>query len=218
MIDRMWESHVSRMRDHIWAKRAFHLRYGHCSRAHADHFRDGFVAGYSDVCVGGAGECPAIPPDKYWGFQYRSREGAEMQNAWFAGFEAGAGAARNDGSSTYSGVQISQQIEKAIAEAKRIEDDHAGIEREYIVDMAPVRPGSSLPGNVPAAAPNMPFIQSAPVAGQPTDIPVANTPMSIPHPGGAGVPSGNAGWGDGAPMPMQIVPAEVPIIPGASQR
>ena len=85
------------VRDLEWAKRALHSRYGHCQRVHADHFRDGFCDGYGAVFDGGSGECPPLPPEKYWGFQYRTHEGAEMQNAWFAGYEAGAAAAKTDG-------------------------------------------------------------------------------------------------------------------------
>ncbi len=224
IIDRIWETQVSCMRDRVWAKRAFHLRYGHCTRPHADHFREGFVSGYGDVCIGGAGECPAIPPEKYWGFEYRSREGAEMQNAWFAGFESGSSAARSDGSTTYSGIQISRQIEQAMIDSRRIEDEHAGIQREYIVDMAPVRSGSSITNSPVQSSPSInspramtesaPFVQSAPVIGPP----MANTPMTLPHTSTPRIPASSTGTGSNRPMPVPIVPAEVPIIPGSSQR
>ena len=52
-------------RDRVWAQRAFNLRFANCNREFADHFRNGFCAGYSDVCGGGDGFAPALPPDQY---------------------------------------------------------------------------------------------------------------------------------------------------------
>jgi hypothetical protein len=236
IVDNLMEQHVSRMRDHVWAKRAFHLRYGHCSRVHADHFCDGFVAGYGDICHGGAGECPAVAPEKYWGFQYRSQEGAEMQTAWFAGFEAGAEAARLDGAASFQEIQVSHAIEQALLEEQRMIDQYAGIERSYIVDMAPVTAGSRpapteypvmtgdamlSPGTSQSLDPALSPTMSQPMANTPADVRQDNNPIQsrnnnqdqhhIVSPLLPATPASQ-------PMPMQIIPAEPPVIPGSSQR
>ena len=190
-IDSFMEEQVACLQTRVWARRAFHLQFGHCERVHADHFQQGFEAGYCDVCEGRSGQVPALPPEKYWGFRYRNAEGAEMQNAWFSGFEAGAKTAFTDGSGSFQEIQMSRQIEEAMLAAEELEYLHSGIEREYIVDMAPVTEGPSQ-STIPQT--NVPFIN--------TNVPVITSP----------VPSNSAG--SNQPLPVQIVPAQAPIVPG----
>ena len=215
------------MRDRVWARRAFHLRYGHCDRVHADHFRDGFIAGYGNVCEGHGGECPALPPEKYWSYRYRSHEGAEMQNAWFAGFEAGAESARADGTTTFQEIQISRALEEAMLAADEMEAMHAGIRKEYIIDAAPVTEGASrrspivinepmmprpmsTPPSMSMPQANMPYIPDNQPPYQRMEMaPSENMPLSIQgHP--ASSPSGQ-------PLPAKIIPAQAPVVPGQSR-
>ncbi len=103
-------------RNKIWAKRAFNLRYGNCDKEYADHFRDGFVEGYCDVCSGNKGYVPAMPPKHYWDTRYQCPEGAQCVNSWFEGFPAGAVAARKDGSGAYHDMYISNMMHSALVQ------------------------------------------------------------------------------------------------------
>lgn len=203
-IDTFMDKQVSCMRDRVWAKRAFHLQYGHCQRVHADHFRDGFIAGYCNVCEGGTGECPAMPPERYWGFQYQNQEGADMQNAWFAGYESGAGSAHNDGSGAFREIQISREVEQLMLVDQAIKAEHAGVRKSSIY-------GDQVVIENPAGLQNAIQAEMSP----PMMVPRSNSPMAIP---------GNS-WQRASsqsipqqPLPMQMVPNEIPIIVGPSQR
>lgn len=101
-------------RDTVWAKRAFNLRYGNCKRAYAKHFENGFCAGYTDMCNGGDGYVPALPPEEYRAPEYQSADGAKCVNSWFEGYPAGVAAAKKDKSGTYHDVLISRMIDSAI--------------------------------------------------------------------------------------------------------
>ncbi len=204
-VDQAMQRHVSRLHDRVWAKRAFHLRYGHCKRVHADHFEDGFIAGYCDVCKGGNGQSPTLPPEKYWGFQYRTREGAEMQNAWFAGFEAGTGSARTDGGDSWRGVRFSQELQEAIREERRRNDVYRGIEREYIVDVQPVEAGSGYYQNLEGTHPGV-TEGPIPMLTQPG----MNTPATLPGAAPLLPVTQPAGYGNGPPIPSPMVPTNLP--------
>jgi hypothetical protein len=211
-IDSIMDQQVSCWRDHIWAKRAFHLRYGHCGKVHADHFQDGFLAGYCNVCDGGSGECPAMPPERYWGFQYQTQEGAEMQNAWFAGFEAGAGAGKSDGAAAHHDIQISRQMEQLLLEEEALKYDHAGIRKEQVVG-TPVSLGDTTTMQDTFEGGGMPQMIT----------PMANSPMAVPQHTAPGIPEES--WRPASvpiqqspPMPMQLLPQDVPVISGSSQR
>lgn len=61
-------------------------------------FGDGFIDGYADYLnLGGTGAAPPIPPRRYWNVDYKSPGGVEAIQAWFAGFEQGAAAAKASG-------------------------------------------------------------------------------------------------------------------------
>ena len=205
-VDSMMQRHVSRLHDRVWAKRAFHLRYGHCNRMHADHFEEGFLAGYCDIYEGGDGQTPTLPPKKYWGFQYQSEEGYEMQQAWYAGFEQGAVSAKGDGSSRYRGIQLSRELEELLAEQRRIQDHHNGIEREYIVDMheVPSEKDETVIVDLDHPAPQTPL----PGALQP----MTNRPASIQGPVPLYPASRSIPGGSETPLPLnRIMPAAPPI-------
>lgn len=212
-VDQFMQQQVACMQERVWARRAFHLRYGHCERIHADHFRDGFVSGYCNACDGGGTDVPALPPEKYWGFQYRNQEGVDMQTAWFEGYEAGAQSAVSDGPGAFQNIQVSRQIEQAIASAQQVDDMHSGIYREYAFDNMNHAPlGSGLPdAKVPQT--NMPYIiHEAPVVQSP---PMNNTPLAQPMT----VPAWQTGAGANTPMPMPMQSSPpVPVIRGSSQK
>lgn len=105
-------------RDMVWSKRAYNLRYGSCARPYGDHFQCGFEAGYTDVCNGGDGYVPAMPPQEYRAFEYQSGEGVECVNAWFEGYPAGVAAAKKEEVGDYNNVLISKMINSAINQEK----------------------------------------------------------------------------------------------------
>lgn len=223
-IDRFMEKQVGCMRDHVWAKRAFHLRYGHCERIHADHFHEGFLAGYGNVCQGHGGECPPLPPEKYWSYNYRNEDGSQMQDAWFAGFEAGASSAKADGAAKFQEIKISRDLQEAMLQAEAIEHMHSGFETEHIVEGSVVTlPESTIPTNsrlvpqsnnpsqmntsygLPSTGINQ---QSTPLAQPP--LPINGSPLPIPM----NRPITNTPTSSGMPLPSKIVPAQVPIVTG----
>ncbi len=108
-----------RYRDCVWANRAYNLEYGHCRRPFNDHFRKGFVAGYIDVCRGGNGYVPAVPPSEYMNYEYQSAEGASCVNAWFEGFPAGAQAAKTRNLDQYANAYVSKIMQDAIKQEQR---------------------------------------------------------------------------------------------------
>jgi hypothetical protein len=61
-------------------------------------YRDGFIDGYADYLnLGGTGAAPPIPPRRYWNVDYKCPGGVEAIQAWYAGFEQGAAAAKESG-------------------------------------------------------------------------------------------------------------------------
>ena len=105
-------------RDLVWSKRAYNLRYGNCERPYAEHFRNGFCDGYSDVCQGGDGYTPALPPDNYRGYEFQSADGSNCVDAWFEGYPAGVAAARKDNSGNFHDLAVSRLLESAIKQEK----------------------------------------------------------------------------------------------------
>lgn len=105
-------------RDFVWAKRAYNLRYGRCDRPYAEHFQNGFCAGYADICGGGDGYVPALPPDSYRSYEFQSSDGSKCVNAWFEGYPAGVAAAKQDKSGAYHNIMISRMIDRAVKQEK----------------------------------------------------------------------------------------------------
>jgi len=101
-------------RDIVWAKRAFNLRYGNCERPYAEHFENGFCAGYTDVANGSDGYVPALPPTEYRGFEFQSVDGSRCVTTWFEGYPAGVAAAKQDKAGSYHDVMISRMVHSAI--------------------------------------------------------------------------------------------------------
>ena len=105
-------------RDLVWSKRAYNLRYGNCDRAYSDHFENGFCEGYRDVCQGGDGYTPALPPDSYRGYEYQSSDGSKCVDAWFEGYPAGVAAAKKDNSGSFHDIAVSRLLEAAVKQEK----------------------------------------------------------------------------------------------------
>ncbi len=137
-------------RDYVWAKRAFNLRYGNCDRPYAQHFENGFCAGYEATCNGGDGYVPALPAEEYRSYEYQSVDGSKCVNSWFEGYPAGVAAAKKDKAGTYHDVLISRMINSAVQQEKT---------------------GAVLPDDVPVVAAkqaNMSMQRTAPVVQPPT--------------------------------------------------
>lgn len=62
-----------------------------------EDFGRGFREGYYDVCNGGNGCPPVIPPRQYWSVKYASPRGHQQTHAWFEGYRYGAVVAEQDG-------------------------------------------------------------------------------------------------------------------------
>lgn len=101
-------------RNFVWAKRAYQMQYGSCDLPCADDFRDGFIAGYCNICDGNDGYVPALPPEKYWDARFQNVEGQKRTKMWFAGFPAGVKAARDTGAGAFTEIPISNMLEQAI--------------------------------------------------------------------------------------------------------
>ena len=147
----IFDETVGGYRNHVWAHRAYNLRYGKCDRQFPEHFRQGFVDGYCDICNGGDGYVPAVPPEDYWSHQYQSPEGAKCVNTWFRAYPLGVKAAREDGAGSFQKVYISKMIQSAMVQDKA---DHV------LPDDVPVvtpenKETESLPGSPFASDPSV---------------------------------------------------------------
>ena len=107
---------LERYRDNVWARRAFNLRYANCEIPFANHFENGFVAGYSETCNGGDGYVPPLPPDQYRGYEFQSADGAQCVKAWFDGFPAGVAAAKKDRAGDFHDIYTSKMVNSALAQ------------------------------------------------------------------------------------------------------
>ncbi|MEM9942611.1 MAG: hypothetical protein AAF939_13690 [Planctomycetota bacterium] len=194
---RSWNRYVSdallvSYRDLVWARRAYNLRFSNCSRPYADHFRNGFYAGYSSVCQGGNGAAPTLPPEEYRTSEYQTADGSNCIKAWFEGYPEGVAAAKGDDVGTYNDVVISKMVDTALkAEAAQARVD-AEIERVQAsrpaVRDATVPPIETYRANVVPSY-NAPMAPSrlvpASMNGQPPIIPAgfessdSNGPMSM---------------------------------------
>lgn len=105
-------------RDHVWANRAYNLTYRGEQRKFGDHHRKGFIEGYCSACEGGDGYVPALPPEEYWSYAYKSDEGARCVEAWYEGYPEGVAAARKTGAEKFRSIYVSKMVDAAIAQEK----------------------------------------------------------------------------------------------------
>jgi hypothetical protein len=124
---------LEKYRDNVWAKRAFNLRYANCDIPYAEHFENGFVAGYCQKCNGGDGYVPPLPPDQYRGYEFQSADGAQCVKAWFDGFPAGVAAAKKDRAGDFHDIYTSKMVNSAIIQ---------GTAKHVLPDDVPVLKGS----------------------------------------------------------------------------
>jgi hypothetical protein len=73
----------------------------HFSHDYAKGFKDGFV---DFVEFGGTGQPPDLPPRHYWGPHYRTPEGYQAIEDWYAGFRHGAAAGQASGQRQFATV------------------------------------------------------------------------------------------------------------------
>jgi len=114
LVDGMY----SNFRERVWAHRAFNQQYGHMPRKFREHFRKGYVEGFCNVCNGGDGYIPAMPPKEYWGYEFQSADGAECVSSWFDGYPEGVAAARKASAGKNADMYISNMIERAVQQEK----------------------------------------------------------------------------------------------------
>jgi hypothetical protein len=68
----------------------------HPEQRYSKHFAAGFLEGYVDYLdAGGAGEPPVAAPFRYRLMKYKTPDGVEAAQSWFAGFRYGAAVARD---------------------------------------------------------------------------------------------------------------------------
>jgi hypothetical protein len=86
-------------RNESWAKAAWeNVRGCRPGGAPSADYEAGFKAGFVDyLTAGGSGEAPPVPPRRYWTTAYQTPGGRGAVEAWFAGFQHGAAAAKNGG-------------------------------------------------------------------------------------------------------------------------
>jgi hypothetical protein len=114
-------------RDMVWAKRAYNLRYGNCDRPYGEHFYNGFCAGYADVCNGGDGYVPALPPLSYRSSRFQSPDGAQCVSAWFEGYPAGVAAARQEKVGNFNNVMVSKMMNDALEAEKELSESKKAV-------------------------------------------------------------------------------------------
>ncbi len=156
-------------RDHVWANRAYNLTYRGQSRPLMSHHRKGFVAGYCDICQGGDGYVPALPPNEYWSYEYQSSQGSDCVKAWFDGYSDGVASARQLGAHRYRDVFVSDEVNAAIA-----------VEQN----------GRFLPSDVSVVKPDAPTKDPAPVPARP----VKSTTHPVPTNESLSLPKNNLPW------------------------
>lgn len=86
-----------------------HRAYWECSEDYFGtrmgfHFARGWKKGYSDVLMGGDGQCPAVPPQCYWSHKFQSEWGEAAIEDWYQGYAQGAATALASGREHYNEV------------------------------------------------------------------------------------------------------------------
>ncbi|MGA2032235.1 MAG: hypothetical protein ABSG68_08275 [Thermoguttaceae bacterium] len=105
-------------------------------------FERGFRDGFADfLYAGGTGEPPPVPPRRLWNLDYRTPEGHQAVEDWFAGFRCGAAAAREGGCREQMTIRSSLSANK-----------HAGDPAAPVGVTEQVRPIEVLPTPAPTEA------------------------------------------------------------------
>lgn len=186
----------SNFRERVWANRAFNLEYRHVPRKFREHFRKGFVEGYCNVCNGGDGYIPAMPPRDYWGYEYQSSDGAQCVSAWFEGYPEGVAAARKTNAGKNADMYISSMAERAIQQEKEGVRLASQVEIVNSGSSEPAKSGTGKPQAIDSAAPPAPISSrqgQKPESGSEAVEPTALSPLVPMAPSG---PSMVVGQGD----------------------
>jgi hypothetical protein len=88
------------VRTRKWAEQAWkHVLENHPEAPDSEDYAEGFKDGYVNCFYRGAnGEPPRLPPQRYRQASYRTPEGKQAIEDWFAGYRNGAWVARESGS------------------------------------------------------------------------------------------------------------------------
>lgn len=183
-------------RMHCAAKRAWRMTGKDCGdvdkKCRSD-YRDGFIAGYTDVASGGAGCLPTYPPAKYRAPCYLTDRKKCCVQAWYDGYVHGVNAANEDGVHGWCniGMQVSEPCPCPTGKDSHricLPDDG---EKPHALDYdAPLAPGAAQPQALD-------FDEAQPMdpAAQPLNAPPAAprpapgvAPGGAPQPGAAPVP------------------------------
>ena len=220
-------------RDVVWAKRAFNLRYANCNLPYPQHFECGFCAGYSDVCNGGDGFVPALPPSEYRGYEFQSTDGQQCVKSWFKGYPEGVAAARADNADKFHDLYTSRLIDKAVTQENTktaLKGDKKIRQTTQISPnsptappqrsaAAPKKPLSSVyrPTPTPAQTPQAQTAAVPPIVNGNATQPQAARPLKFPTPATPNLPpiiSSNATYLSAPAGNMQapVIPALPPIV------
>ena len=90
-----------------WSKRS-----ERCSSNPLSHYSRGWRHGYSDVLMGGDGNCPPVPPQCYWSSKYQSERGDAAIESWFAGYRDGSTAAIASCQNSYHPIPVSGESQQ----------------------------------------------------------------------------------------------------------
>ena len=191
---------LEKYRDNVWAKRAFNLRYANCEIPFANHFENGFVAGYTDQSNGGDGYVPPLPPDQYRGYEFQSADGAQCVKAWFDGFPAGVAAAKKDRAGDFHDIYTSKMINSALAQ------DSA---KHVLPDDVPVLKGSAKKAEIQADAQLARPPAPSNVYREAKPSPLVHTPINTMSPSYVAPPvlSPNPILKPNSIMPSDLIPA-----------
>ena len=93
------DGHRTQRRDRQWAEAAWQAEMtANPELCCSEEYKRGFADGFTDyLYAGGTGEPPPVPPRRLWNLDYRTAEGHNAVENWFAGFRRGAHAVREAG-------------------------------------------------------------------------------------------------------------------------
>ncbi len=179
-----------------WQKRASAYKSLPCQY----DFQKGFLAGYKEVANGGEGCTPLFPPRHYWGHQFRSAEGYNRVQAWFAGWKEGVAAAQQEGIGRFHSIPVGAQARPEV-----LTYEYPGPPQPASPVVEPVDPSEPLPEFHPPRL----WHEPRPLDDSPEDQPPV--PPRPPEPGPQPEPErlGPAsGPGMGFPETPWFTPAE----------
>ncbi len=163
-------------------------------QAVSSDFAQGWRNGYFEVSVGGTGEPPPVPPQKYWSPKFQNPAGQQAISDWYAGYQDGATAATQNGAEYWNRLTTGPGIAESYGYAPESYSQELG--HPYLPG-GPYPPGGSYPPVGPyypgPELPTGPYSPNAPY------LPDGSTPLPVPR---QAQPT--------LPMPMSASPVETP--------